>query len=290
MSAKPLVSICCITFNHAPYIGECIQGFLMQQTDFPIEILIFDDASTDGTQDFLKDSAAKDSRIRLFLQKENQWKKKKYGLLEWLFPASNGKYIALCEGDDYWTDPLKLQKQVDFLEAKQKYSMCFTRSFSLRNGQLKLQSLPKRSRDYSFFDFIKENICFSNTIVVRSSLIKEMIHDLASQKGAVTAGDWFMVLFMAKKGKVRYLADATGVYRWHSTGIWSSLGFTEKLEAGIKQMELFDAYFKYEYHNEFMEAQRLRRLKYQNYTSKNHKKKRGWLYRVLAFLKKSAGR
>jgi glycosyltransferase involved in cell wall biosynthesis len=106
----PLVSICCITYNHEPYIRDAIEGFLMQKTDFPVEILIFDDASQDRTQEIIKEYASKNENIITFLQTENQWSKGKDGLIDWLFPSAKGKYIALCEGDDYWIDPYETAK------------------------------------------------------------------------------------------------------------------------------------------------------------------------------------
>ena len=106
------VSVCCIAFNQERYIKECLDGILSQETNFLFEVLIFDDASTDGTQEIIADYARRFNQIRLFLQKDNQWNNKRYGLVDFLFPNSKGEFIALCEGDDYWTDSKKLQKQV----------------------------------------------------------------------------------------------------------------------------------------------------------------------------------
>ena len=114
----PLVSIGCITYNHAPYIRQCLEGFLMQKTTFPFEIIINDDCSTDGTTEIVKEYADKypDLIIPIF-HEENQYQKGVRGIYaKFVYPKVRGKYIALCEGDDYWIDPLKLQKQVDFLE------------------------------------------------------------------------------------------------------------------------------------------------------------------------------
>ena len=132
----PVVSICCITYNHSKFIRDCIQGFLIQKTSFPIEILIFDDASTDNTANILQEFTLNNENIILFLQSENQWKKNKFGIKDWLLPNAKGKYIAFCEGDDYWTDPHKLQKQVDFLESNSTYIGTFHRAHFLneRNG------------------------------------------------------------------------------------------------------------------------------------------------------------
>lgn len=123
-----MVTIRCITFNHAQYIRPCLDGFLMQKTNFKYEILIHDDASTDGTKEIIEEYANKypDIFIPLY-ETENQYSK--YGHLmvvrKLMDTKIHGKYTALCEGDDYWTDENKLQKQVDFLESHPQHSMCF---------------------------------------------------------------------------------------------------------------------------------------------------------------------
>src|SRR5690554_6858952 len=118
-----MVSICCQTYNHKDYIVEALESFLMQQTDFPFEILLRDDASTDGTAEICKEYAQNHPNIiKLLAYQENQFQK---GISPFRdnVKRAKGKYIAMCEGDDYWTDPLKLQKQVDFLEANPEYVM-----------------------------------------------------------------------------------------------------------------------------------------------------------------------
>ena len=125
----PLVSICCITYNHARFIRKCLDGFLIQETSFPIEILIHDDASTDGTDGIIREYADKypDLILPLF-ETENQYSQGKQNKIDFYnYRRARGKYIAYCEGDDYWTDPLKLQKQVDFMESHPDYSVCFHR-------------------------------------------------------------------------------------------------------------------------------------------------------------------
>src|SRR5690606_24868156 len=116
---KPLVSICCITYNHVKYIRQCLDGFLIQKTNFSYEIIVHDDASTDGTAEIIKEYVKRFPNIFIpICQTENQHSKGIRGVFaKFVFPKSNGKYIAMCEGDDYWTDPLKLQKQVDILES-----------------------------------------------------------------------------------------------------------------------------------------------------------------------------
>ena len=135
----PLVSICCLTYNHAPFVRKCLDGFLMQKTTFPIEILIHDDCSTDGTDAIIKEYAEKyPDIIKPLFETENQYSNGYRGKMDITFnySRSQGKYIATCEGDDYWIDPLKLQKQVDFMEANLEYSVTFHRCkhFNINDG------------------------------------------------------------------------------------------------------------------------------------------------------------
>ena len=124
MNKEIIVSICCATYNHQKYIRDAIEGFLMQKTTFPFEILIHDDASTDGTADIIREYEAKyPDIIKPIYQRENQYSKGIKISQVYQFPRAQGKYIALCEGDDYWIDPLKLQKQVDYMERNSRVSM-----------------------------------------------------------------------------------------------------------------------------------------------------------------------
>jgi hypothetical protein len=129
------VSICCATHNQVGFLSSAIESFLMQKTAFPFEILIHDDASTDGTQQLIKDYAAKYPKlIRYIFQKENQFTKTgRYPYGEFLYSAARGRYIAECDGDDYWTDPLKIQKQYDFMEAHSECSLCY-HDYLVRSG------------------------------------------------------------------------------------------------------------------------------------------------------------
>lgn len=122
---QPAVSICCITYNHESYIEEALNGFLIQETNFPFEIVIHDDASTDNTARIIKKYEKKYPAIfRPIYQTENQKSKYKSGMNpRFNFPRAKGKYLALCDGDDYWSDPYKLQKQVDFLEEHEEYGV-----------------------------------------------------------------------------------------------------------------------------------------------------------------------
>ncbi len=123
---RPLLSISCATYNHENFIKDCLDGFVMQKTNFNFEVLIHDDASTDNTANIIREYEQKyPDIIKPIYQTENQYSKGKPISATFNWPRAQSKYIALCEGDDYWTDPNKLQKQVDFLEANPDYMMCF---------------------------------------------------------------------------------------------------------------------------------------------------------------------
>lgn len=122
---SPLVSVCCISYNHAPYIEKTLKGFLAQRTTFPYEIIVHDDASSDGTREIIAEYASNyPALIRPILQSENQYSREIPVFSEFTFKSAHGKYLALCEGDDHWTDDTKLQWQVDFLEANPSIAMC----------------------------------------------------------------------------------------------------------------------------------------------------------------------
>lgn len=120
-----LVSIVCITYNHEPYLRQALEGFLMQQTTFPVEIILAEDCSPDGTRRICEEYVSRyPDKIRYIVRDHNVgYNQNEYEAMQ----AARGKYIAFCEGDDYWTDPLKLQKQVDFLESHPDYSVCWHR-------------------------------------------------------------------------------------------------------------------------------------------------------------------
>lgn len=134
-----LVSVSTIVYNHERFLRQCIEGVLNQQTNFAFEYLIHDDCSTDGSADIIREYAAKYlDVIKPVFETENQYSKGgPWGSAVWNYPRAKGKYIALCEGDDYWTDPLKLQKQVDFLESHLEYSVCFCdyRNYNIYTNQ-----------------------------------------------------------------------------------------------------------------------------------------------------------
>src|SRR5690606_22666379 len=214
-----IVSICCITYNHEPYIRECLDGFMMQECDFAFEVLIHDDASTDSTQDIMREYQEKyPDIIKPIIQTENQYSKGIRTIQStYNFSRAKGKYIALCEGDDYWTDPFKLQKQVDFLEANPDCSVCFHAARHQRADNPSNYHIhrPKNIPLDNKFG-IKDVILGGGGFMTTNSMImkKEVIETERPQwMNGVPVGDLPLSLFLGVKGEIGYIDEVMSVYR-----------------------------------------------------------------------------
>jgi glycosyltransferase involved in cell wall biosynthesis len=240
---KPLVSICCITYNHIHFLDECIKGFLIQKTNFPIEILIHDDASTDGTTELIKSNVAKYPEIiKPTYQKENQFSKGKR-ITPILIQKAQGKYIALCEGDDYWTDPLKLQKQVDFLEGNEGYVMCYHNAKIVdEKGQIiKDSKLPLKSQK----DFESIELKKGAFVLTLSVCFRNLIKNFPPEMYKVVNGDTFLFSLLGQYGKGKYLKSVNdAVYRAHDAGIWSSLNEKKRKASSLVTAIYLSKYYK----------------------------------------------
>lgn len=220
-SIEPTVSVWCPAYNHEKYIVACIEGFLMQKTTFSIEIIIHDDCSTDSTPDIINAYQVKHpDKIRTIMQSENQFSKDNLHLIKSMFKSVRGKYIALCEGDDYWTDPYKLQKQVDFLENNPDYSICFHDINILKENVLVDEFLINRAyKDfYTIEDFLKGNFIFTPSVMYRSN--PQALFMIENIKESVI-GDYIIHIAFASFGKIKRINEKMGVYRFGS-GMWST--------------------------------------------------------------------
>lgn len=209
---EPLVSICCITYNHENYIRDAIEGFLIQNTSFPFEIIIHDDASTDNTANIIEEYANKYPDLFVtILQSENQWSKGGGSIYaRFVYPRARGKYIALCEGDDYWTDPLKLQKQVEFLEENPDYGIVHT-NFSTSDGKrISINYYPRN--DQYLNSFLSGNISIGTlTVLFRKDLFDSLPKYYLEKNFKM--GDLPLWIEFAKNSKIKYIPDSTAMYR-----------------------------------------------------------------------------
>ncbi len=212
------LSVICITYNHAKFIRQTIESFLLQETDFEFEVLIHDDASTDGTQEIIKEYQTKYPEIvKPIFQKENKFSRGIRGIMiKYLIPKARGKYLAICEGDDYWTDPKKLQLQVDLLDKYPDYSFCFHRAEVIYDDEKTEGYIYPNVEDlswYSLSELLRLNYIPTNSVVCRNL-------DYSNFPDKVMPLDWFFHLYNASKGKFKIIDKVMSVYRKHQGGIW----------------------------------------------------------------------
>lgn len=216
-----VVSIQCLTFNHKDYLRQCLDGFVGQQTNFKFEALIHDDASTDGTTEILREYAERYPNIIIpIIETENQWSKGNLRkIMDDMTSRSRGRYIAYCEGDDYWQDPLKLQKQVDALENHPEASMCYTAFQTVDNdGKQFFNEMLERKIKAShtgemFFEMLQGNIVLTPTTLYRKSIFQTAVY-----RGSQYSLDYFTLLSAAAEGELLFLPERTACYRQTPTG------------------------------------------------------------------------
>lgn len=223
------VSICCITYNHAPFIRKCLDGFLMQQCDFEYEILIHDDASTDGTIEIIREYELKyPAVIKPIIQTENQYSQGVRGInFIYNFPRARGEYIAMCEGDDFWIDPHKLSKQVLFMERNSDCSLCFT------GCEIRKSSGENKKVIYKKATLIDADhyLCSSFFMATASLLFKKSILKTPNEPWMKKsfAGDFILRYKALLVGKIGFLPDICVVYNKGQDGSWSSRKLTKEI-------------------------------------------------------------
>ena len=229
------MSIVCTAYNHERYIEQTIKGFLMQETTFAFEILINDDASTDNTPSIIKYYENKYSNIFATYQSVNQYSLGKSVSNE-LFRRARGKYIAICEGDDFWIDKLKLQKQFDFMEANPEYSLCvhaglccYEDGVLMKNGFIPYQ----QDKLVKTEEIIERWLFPTASLFYRKSSRKDIIIPF---KGKAPCGDYPLTVYLALQGKVYYFASPMCVYRRDSISSLSRY-FKNSREKDINRLE-----------------------------------------------------
>lgn len=215
---KPLVAINCITYNHEPYICEALEGFVMQKTNFPFVAIVHDDASTDGTVAIIREYADKyPDIIRPIYETEPQYSKHdgSFGrIMQEACNATGAKYVAFCEGDDYWTDPLKLQKQVDYLESHSNCSLVCSNcdKFIQNKGLMLFNNQRGKNGIITFNDLILHNGIITLTVVVRSNVYVGY-SDFRMGAKVWSFGDYPIWLYAASIGYIMKFSEEMGVYR-----------------------------------------------------------------------------
>lgn len=218
----PLVSIWCPAYNHENYISRCLDGFLMQETNFSFEIIVHDDASRDRTQEILRSYAEKHpDKFRNIYQSENQFSNDINVLTRLMLSSARGKYIALCEGDDYWTDPQKLQKQVDFLEKNTDCSICWTNYEELKNNVLLKPSWDKDFFQSDFFKVDLNNFSTPYCTLTLTALFRASCIKMAVFESMRHSKDNTIYAACLTEGNGAVLNFKSAVYRIHEKGMYS---------------------------------------------------------------------
>jgi glycosyltransferase involved in cell wall biosynthesis len=232
---KPTVSVRFMVYNNEPYIREAIEGILIQQTNFLVEIVVGDDFSTDNTLNIIKEYKDTSNIYFNILQREvggKYWKdRKRLGRLynfRNIVENCSGKYIALLEGDDYWTDPLKLQKQVDFLEKNPDYNICFHRASLLQQNIFSLHQIPSpfESESFNYIQLLRHyNFITTASVVIRKHVNLKLPRWFTN----IPFGDLALYQIVSKNKKIKCIADTMSVYRIHNEGIYSKLNSYQKM-------------------------------------------------------------
>lgn len=225
------VSACIITYNQAAYIRDCLEKAVNQQISFGYEIVVSDDCSTDGTSEICREYAEKNPILIRYHRREQNLGVQK----NWIKTLSEcrGEYIAICEGDDYWSDPFKLQKQVNFLEANPEYSIIHT---NYQRCSLDREITPSKIEPISEYDI--EYLIQFNCIRTVTVLIKNHADNLIGFKDKLPYSDWPFFLNCAKTGKIKYLEDITSVYRTN-VGVTTTDSFRKPIQNRIDVINWF---------------------------------------------------
>lgn len=223
---KPLVVSLTLAYNHEAYIRDTLDGFVMQKTNFPFVAIVHDDASTDGTAAIIREYAEKYPEIIYpIYEPENQYSKRDGSLGYIMLTAANStgaKYVAMCEGDDYWTDPLKLQKQVDFLESHPDYSMCF------HNAMVHYENGEKQDQEFAKFKtgYFERGMLYETWLTPTASLLyrriileSEIYKQINRYAYKLVATDNSLVLAASYCGKIWGVNECRSVYRKNSGGV-----------------------------------------------------------------------
>jgi glycosyltransferase involved in cell wall biosynthesis len=254
------ISVVVTAYNHEKYVGECLDGILQQKGTFVLEVILGDDCSLDRTRQIMQGYQGKYPDVFVLLPPTAN-----LGIqnnIRRCLAACSGEYIAFCEGDDYWTDKYKLQKQLEFLEGHPDHSLCFHAVVLYfesegRYALTKAQSLPKKD-SLTTEDLIESNyICGFSVCMYRASVVRNIPEEIFG----IYAVDWMFNMACGRLGKIGYIRDWMSVYRIHAKGAWGGKSRTDQLRDQITNIDPYNHFFSYEYDEQFRKLkERLYRL------------------------------
>lgn len=239
---KPLVSIVCATYNHVRYIEDALCGFFGQKTQYPFEVIVRDDCSNDGTTDILKKYLEKyPSLLKLIINDVNQYK---FGgrAFPMMISVAKGQYIAVCEGDDYWIDEYKIQKQVQFLERNQAYVMTYSSSKPINDIGMVQDICHGSKKDLTSHELMKGSSVATLTACFRNKFLE---NGYPSELLIAGYGDIALWAYLGQYGDGKYLEnDRESIYRIHAGGVHSSASPDKRAEMQLRTSMALYQYFK----------------------------------------------
>lgn len=251
-----LVSVYCLAYNHENYIRDCLDGFVKQKTNFKFEVIVHDDASTDKTADIIREYAANyPNIIKPILQKENRYSRGESIPLKYILPKCQGKYIAICEGDDYWICDTKLQQQADVLENHPEYIACVhaNKVVDYLNNTEITNAKYKQSQVVDTTDVLSPMVPIFHTtsIFYRKKIITERPMFFKE------TWDYAVLVYLALCGKIYYINEVMSVYRTLTPGSWTMRTRKKKNRKAelrfqkyhVEFLRAADKYFDYKYHD-----------------------------------------
>jgi glycosyltransferase involved in cell wall biosynthesis len=244
MTDPPKVSVLIATYNHERFIAQAVTSALTQETNFPVEVIVGEDCSTDGTRQVLIDLQRQfPKKLKLLLHNPNIGGGKNVAAV---LAACRGQYVAMLEGDDYWTDPRKLQKQADALDANPEWSACFHQSRMVdENGIEDAKVFPKNWTNpiATIEDLLRVNLIFTCSVMFRNGLFGP----LPAWHQETVPGDWAIHLLNAHHGPIGFLPEVMGHYRVHAQGVWTTKSVAQQHAEIFKMLRLVDHHFGGQY-------------------------------------------
>jgi glycosyltransferase involved in cell wall biosynthesis len=237
-----IVSVCMITYNHEKYISDAIEGVLMQKTEFPIQLIIGEDCSTDRTRTICEEYACEyPDKIKLLPSERN------YGMMSNFLrtiSASNGEYIAICEGDDYWLDDKKLQKQYDYMQHDGRcvmvYHDVYKRKYDEDDFNYINKGVVNEIVKININDLIKDTYVPSLSAFIRRDICDKISKDYLLR----SSGSYFLFFALCKYGYMVKMSEKMGVYRIHKEGMWNSKDIVGKSKLALFNILLIAEYYK----------------------------------------------
>ena len=253
MQDEILVSILCITYNHMKYIKSALNGFVHQKTDFGFEVIVHDDASTDGTTDIIEEYVERyPTIIRPIYETENQYSKGN-SIFSIMLPEVRGRFVALCEGDDYWCDNHKLQKQVDIMRTHLNAVACVHNAWMVDCFTNKKSKFSAKEDDGSLS--VEDIIHWGNRGYATASLLLKREYLIVPSEFQMTnVGDYPRAVYMALQGEIYYLKDCMSVYRFNASGSWNVkmtndfLAYRRLIQDMNRMLQYADDYSNGKYH------------------------------------------